>query len=242
MANNEVAVKPKFEDYLLSELEKNEEGLSKDFNKQRFVLNALALTNEKPELLQKFSAQIMPNLLKAAVMDVDLYRSEAYLIPYGNQLQFQLSYKGCKKIAKKYSVRPITDIAAEIVREGDVFEKNVTDDNTTFTFKPKPFNDGAIIGAFAYVQYADGKCFVEEMTKKEIDVVKSKSKSGGGGPWKDFYGEMAKKAVIKRLTKHLELDFENASQQGIFNTDDEILTKEKVKVDDPFSDLEVIDG
>lgn len=240
MMANEVAVKPKFEDYLLTELEKNELGLSKDFNKQRFVLNALALTNEKPELLQKFSSQIMPNLMKAAVMDVDLYRSEAYLIPYGNQLQFQLSYKGCKKIAKKYSVRPIKDISAEIVKEGDLFEKNVTDDNTTFVFKPKPFNDGAIVGVFAYVQFADGKCFVEEMTKKEIDVVKSKSKSGSSGPWRDFYGEMAKKTCIKRLVKNLELDFENSEQLKYFKEDGEIENKQPVPVDDPFNDLEEI--
>lgn len=241
---NEIAEQPKqtFSDVMLAELGNHEAGLPSGFNKERFVLNAVSLLNEKPELQKYGAAQLKLGLMKAAVMDVDAFRGECWLIPYGQQLQFQMSFKGCKKVAKKYSVRPIKDISAEIVREGDVFEKQVTDDNTTFVFKPKPFNDGPIIGVFAYVQYEDGKCFVEELSKKDIDMVKSKSKSGSSGPWRDFYDQMAKKVAIKRLTKNIELDFENAEQIGIFKEDGEIETKPiKAKTDNPFGDDDVID-
>ena len=45
---------------------------------------------------------------------------QAYLIPYGNQCQFQLGYKGMLDLA--YRTGEVRSITAEVVREGDVFE------------------------------------------------------------------------------------------------------------------------
>ena len=236
---NEIAEQPKqtFSEIMLAELESKKLGLPKGFNADRFVMNAMALLNEHPEY-QKFGAnQLKVGLMKSAVLDIDIYLKQGYFIPYGNQLQFQVSYTGQKKLVKKYAVRPVKDVSAELVREGDVFEKQVTDDNTTFVFKPKPFNDGQIIGCFAYVQYADGGCQVEEMTKKEIDMVRSKSKAKGAMSWSDFYGEMAKKSAIRRLVKKIELSFENAEQYSLFEEDTAIdTTPKKAETHNPFDD------
>lgn len=240
MAENEIVEqKQTFSEVMLAELENKKDALVKGFNKERFVMNAVSLLNDKPEL-QKFGAgQLKMGLLKGAVLDVDFFRNEAYLIGYGSQLQFQLSYTGMKKLVKKYSVRPVKDINAEIVRDGDKFEKEVSDKNTNFSFQPKPFNDGEIIGAFAYIQFADGGCIVEEMTKKEIDMTRSKSKSKGAMAWSDFYGEMAKKVVTRRLCKKCELSFENNEQMSLFNDDTAIdTTASKPKVDNPFDDAD----
>jgi recombination protein RecT len=97
------------------------EALPKDFNKARFVQNALALVNDNPQLQKYSKAQLMSGLMKGAYLGLDFYSKECYLVPYGNQLNYQTDYRGAKKLAKKYSIRPIKDIYAKLVREGDDF-------------------------------------------------------------------------------------------------------------------------
>lgn len=238
MANNEIVEqKQTFSDVMLAELESKKDGLPNGFNAQRFVMNAVSLINEHPEL-QKFGAnQLKIGLLKGAVLDLDFYRKECYLIGYGSQLQFQMDYKGMTKLCKKYSLRPIKDIGAEIVREGDEFERVVDGNNSSFTFKPKPFNSGAIIGAFSFCRYVDGTCITEEMTKAELDKVRNVSKAKNSGAWGSFAEEMFKKVVIRRMCKKIELDFENNEQLNLFNDDTAINTEKKsVETDNPFDD------
>lgn len=118
------------------------EALPKDFNKARFVQNALALVNDNPQLQKYSKAQLMSGLMKGAYLGLDFYSKECYLVPYGNQLNYQTDYRGAKKLAKKYSIRPIKDIYAKLVRDGDDFEESIENGEQTFSFNPKAFNDG----------------------------------------------------------------------------------------------------
>ena len=97
--------------------------LPKDFNKPRFIQNCLSLLNEKPELARYGQTQVVAGLVKGAYLGLDFYSQECYLVPFGNQLTFLPGYKGDMKLAKKYSIRPIKDIYAKLVREGDFFEE-----------------------------------------------------------------------------------------------------------------------
>jgi recombination protein RecT len=42
--------------------------------------------------------------------------------------------------------------------------------------------------------------------------------------WKDFTSEMYKKTVLRRLCKHIEIDFENPIQRNIYSSEMEIET------------------
>jgi recombination protein RecT len=123
------------------------------------------------------------------------------------------------KMIKKYSTRPVLDVYAKLVRQGDDFQLYIKDGKQTFDFKPLPFNDGAIIGAFAVILYKDGGLDLEEMSLKELEKVRSKSKMANGMAWKDFTGEMYKKTVLHRLCKHIELEFDNPQQNELFDED-----------------------
>ena len=79
------------------------DALPKDFNKARFVQNAVALMNENKDLSKYPQAKIVPGLLKGAYLGLDFFNRECYLIPYGQDLQFQVDYKGSIKLAKKYA-------------------------------------------------------------------------------------------------------------------------------------------
>jgi recombination protein RecT len=201
------------------------DALPKDFNKARFVQNAVALMNENKDLAKYPQAKIVPGLLKGAYLGLDFFNKECYLIPYGQDLQFQVDYKGSIKLAKKYAVRPVDEIYARIVREGDEFSEEVRDNEPIINFKPKPFNNGKIIGAFAVCQYKDGGSKVEVMSIEQLDAAKRMSKAQTGTAWKFFAEEMYKKTVIRRLCKGIPIEMENLTQEALMH-DDTIIESE----------------
>ena len=232
--NTQVATqKPTFSMALTDKLDSVSEALPKDFNKSRFVQNALALINDNPQLQKYNQSQLMAGLMKGAYLGLDFYSKECYLVPYGNQLNYQTDYRGAKKLAKKYSIRPIKDIYSKLVREGDFFEESIENGEQTFNFKPKSFSDGKIIGAFAVVLYSDGGMAYETMSLSDLENTRSASKAANSPAWKKFTGEMYKKTVLHRLCKHIELDFENPTQRTTFYSGVEVETnvEDEVKAD-----------
>lgn len=205
---------------LTEKLDSVSDALPQDFNKARFVQNCLALLNDDPSKFEKFgSKQIMANMVKASYLGLDFYSKEAYLVPYGDKLEFMPSYSGQIKLAKKYSIRPIKEIYAKVIREGDVFEEVITNGEPSVNFRPKFLNDGAIIGAFAVVLYQDSGMSYDVMSKADIENTRKSSKAKSSPAWSNFYSEMAKKTVLRRLCKHIDLDFENARQQATYDED-----------------------
>ena len=232
MAENTQIVEKKennsnFSIVLADKLDSVSDALPKDFNKARFVQNALALVNENPNIAKYGQQKIMAGLLKGAYLGLDFYSKECYLVPYGNDLNYQTDYRGAKKLAKKYSIRPIKDIYAKLVHEGDLFEEKIVGGEQSFDFKPKPFNDGKIIGAFAVVLYKDGGMAYDTMSLADLENTRKASKASNSPAWKNFTGEMYKKTVLHRLCKHIELDFENPTQQNMFLSGMEIETDQQ---------------
>ncbi len=225
---NEVATKDSFSTALSTQLESVSEALPKDFNKARFVQNALALLNDTPDLQKYGKQQIMMGLMKGATLGLDFFTKEAYLVPYGGKLQYQTSYTGSVKLAKKYSIRPIKDIYAKIVREGDEFNECVVHGEQTIDFKPKPFNDGKIIGAFAVCVFKDGGMQYDAMSLADLENTRKHSKASNSPAWKDFAPEMYRKTVLKRLCKHIEIDFENADQLRVYDEETAVESDPKV--------------
>ena len=131
-------------------------------------------------------------------------RQLAYVIRYGNAIQYHIGYKGFS--AKIKEIYPTAIVKAELVYAGDVFTVEKVDGKAKYTHKvANPFASiKSMVGAYAYVKYTiDGKeySFIETMGKEEIDKIRGKAKTKY--VWDDWYGEMAKKAAIRRLCKIL---------------------------------------
>ena len=240
-----VEKKQTFSDVLSASLMEVKDGLPQDFNITRFVQNGVALLNGN-ETLMKFAKQygtkqIEWGLKRAAFLGLDALNQECHLVPFGNTLNFSVDYRGDMKLIKKYSTRPVLDVYAKLVRQGDDFQLYIKEGRQTFDFKPIPFNDGAIIGAFAVILYKDGGLDIDEMSLKELEKVRSKSKMPNGMAWKDFTGEMYKKTVIHRIKKKATLEFENPYQKEYWEEEMKIKTdREEVVVPDIDDDLVVI--
>lgn len=245
---NEVQVS--FSDKLTDSLVAAESALPKDFNRERFVQNCIAILNENQSLAKINPAMLRMCLLKGAYLGLDFMNKECYAIPYGNTVQFQTSYKGEIKFVKRYAIRPIKDIYAKLVRKGDEFTEEIVNGQPSISFKPLPFNDEDVIGCFAVCLYVDGGMDYEVMSAKDInDVRTSYSKQANGNAWKKSYGEMCKKTVLRRLCKHIETDFESVEAQKAWEDGSDLDTKKSPfgdvrnpdEVVDVFSGEEVID-
>ncbi len=204
----------------MAQIEQKMEAMPEGFNKDRFCLNCVTLIrdmlkdNKKKEYLSKISIEsVALCMIKGAFLGLDFMSGECYAIPYGGEMSFQTDYKGELKVCKKHSINPIKDIFAKLVREGDTYEEIVEDGKQNIIFKPLPFNDAPIIGAFAIVTYKDGSMLYESMSAKEIeDIRKNYSKAKDGEAWKKSTGEMYKKTVLRRLSKLIEKDFDKVEQ------------------------------
>jgi recombination protein RecT len=202
---------------LVPYIDDRQEALPTDLNKPRFIQNCMAVLDGVQDLEKYTSASIITTMTKGAFLGLDFFQGEAYAIPYGSALSFQTSYKGEVKLVKKYSIRAIKDVYAKVVKDGDEYLMEEYNGRQDLTFKPLAFNDGEIKGAFAIVTYVDGGIQIEEMSKKDIEDVRKKySKQSAGKAWTNSYGEMCRKTVLRRLCKHINIDFANPEQQKAF--------------------------
>lgn len=198
-------------------LDSKREAMPSSFNKTRFLQNCMTVLQDTKGIEQCDATSVARTMLKGAFLGLDFFNKECYAIVYGGTVQFQTDYKGEKKLAKKYSVRPVKDIYAKLVREGDDFREEVKDGQQTIQFVPKPFNDGEVLGAFAVALFTDGGLVYEVMTKAEIEKTrKDYSKQANGQAWTKSPGEMYKKTVLRRLCKNIELDFDTIEQAQAF--------------------------
>jgi recombination protein RecT len=197
---------------LTTDLETNKAALPANFNVTRFVQNSIALLNNNETLAEYAkkhgTAQIKSGLMRAAFLGLDALNSEVYLVPYGSALTFMPSYKGMVKLATRYSTRPIKTIFAKVVREDDVFEESIVNGEPTINYKAVPFSNKPIIGAFAVCQYQDGGTIYEVMSREDIEQCRKSSKAKNSPAWNNFWSEMAKKTVLRRLAKSINIDMD----------------------------------
>lgn len=203
---------------LTSAMEKQSQAIPDDLNRARFIQNCMTVLQESKTDFSKCDPKsVTRTLLKGAFLGLDFFRGECYAIPFGNQCNFLTDYKGEIKLCKKYATNAIKDIYAKVVREGDEFEEVIVDGRQSINFRPKPFNDGEIIGAFAVCVYKDGSMLYDTMSKAQIEQTRqSFSKAANSKAWKDSYGEMCKKTVLRRLCKLIDLDFGSKERTDAF--------------------------
>lgn len=96
----------------------------------------------------------------------------------------------------------LATIAAHVVYEADEFEYVLGDDER-IVHKPAMKDRGKPIAAYAVAKLTDGSIQREVMTIEEIERVRSVSRAKDKGPWVEWWTEMARKTVLRRLAKYL---------------------------------------
>jgi len=108
-----------------------------------------------------------------------------------------------KKIHQSGDIKFLT---ARVVYGGDTYRTWIDDEGEHVQYEPADEPDfDAVRQVFAMAKAKDGSVYVEPLSTRDIEKIRSASRSSNGGPWSKWWEEMAKKSAIRRLSKRLNL-------------------------------------
>ncbi|PEL12691.1 recombination protein RecT [Bacillus sp. AFS017336] len=212
----------------------------KHFNTERFQRIALSEIRKNPKLLECSVPSLMSAVLQSVKLGLEpgLF-GQAYLIPYGKEVQFQIGYRGLIELSQRSG--RILKIQAREVYENDEFEVSYGIDDNIIHKPALDVDRGKVRLYYAVAWFKDGGAQFELMSISDVEKHRDKfSKTAKFGPWKDHFDEMAKKTVLKKLVKQLPMDveFQEAVQEDetvrkTITDEPEILQAEFEIVDQP---------
>ncbi len=127
----------------------------------------------------------------------------------------------------------LLDISVQAVHAEDQFKYQLGDEAKIIHVPNIEAEDrGELRFVYAIARTKDGGIYREVMSRKQVDEVRAASKTNTYGPWKDWYEEMARKSVIRRIAKFLPM---GAEVEAIFRREEEdkAITVEAVPVIGP---------
>lgn len=132
------------------------------------------------------------------------------------QVQYMPMVAGILK--KMRTSGELSSISAHVVFERDEFDYSLGD-NEYILHKPALAFRGKPVCVYAIVKIKDGAVYREVMSFEEIEKIRSISRTRDGITWRNHWAEMAKKTVIRRISKRLPL---TSDQEQVIRRDDEM--------------------
>lgn len=174
--------------------------------KDRFIRAAHSAISGSEKLAACSQTSFIGALMNSAQLGLEPNTplGQAYLIPYGNQCQFQIGYKGMLELARRAGVT----VQVHEIKQNDKFEYQYGL-NPDLKHTPVLGDRGDTIGYYCIWKAKDGAFGMEVASKSDIEkFAKVKSQSYKSGPWQTDFDAMAKKTVIKQALKYAPLSVE----------------------------------
>lgn len=223
MSNNPIAV---FREDLSRMTPEFAKALPSHVGADKFTRVVMSAVQQNPDILAADKRTLLGACMKAAQDGLLPDGREAAITVYntkaGKVAQFMPMIAGILKKARNSG--EISTIAAELVYTNDRFEYRVVNGKPEMIHEPVVFGErGDVLGAYACAVLKDGSTMVEVMSKADIEKVRGASRAKDSGPWVSWWGEMARKTVLRRLSKRLpsSSDREDDLQRTI-QRDDEL--------------------
>lgn len=176
----------------------------------RVALTALQITpdlmrpgaNASFDQIKAHQSSLLNSLLRCAQDGLLPDGREAALVMFGDTVQYMPMVTGLRKRAAEFGI----SIAAHVVCANDTFDYELGFEPTV-SHKPPSLDKerGNPIGAYAVATDSQGRKYLEVMSRGEIEKVRAVSRAKSSGPWNQWWEEMARKTVARRLFKSLPL-------------------------------------
>jgi recombination protein RecT len=190
--------------------------LPRHLSADRMLRVALTAAQRNPKLLDCTPVSFFGAIVQASQLGLepDGVLGFAYLIPFRNskknvhEVQFMCGYRGLLDLARRSG--GLTSVEARIVHEKDQFSYAF---GLTPELRHKPTREpekGPVTHAYAIARLRDGGPFpqFDVMDRAEIEAIRSKSRAANDTAWTDYFEEMSKKTVLRRLCKLLPVSVE----------------------------------
>jgi recombination protein RecT len=172
----------------------------------RMLRIAVTALRRNPKLQQTNQLSLFGAILTCAQLGLEPNdpRGLAYLIPYGQECQLIIGYRGYIELAIRSGM--VASIRAYPVYSKDTFtfeyglQENLT--HIPYTGQVDP---GNVLCSYAVATLKNGTSMFVVVSKGDIERARNVSSSGkrNEGPWKDWYPEMAAKTAIRKIAKWL---------------------------------------
>jgi len=171
----------------------------------KFIRTTLTAVQMNPGLLGADRRSLLAACMKSAQDGLLLDGREAAPVIFntkeGKRVQYMPMVGGILK--KIRNSGELASISANVVYDKDFFEYELGD-NENITHKPFLGDQrGKPIAVYAVAKTKDGAIYREVMSVADVEKVRAASRAGKFGPWSDWWDEMAKKTVIRRMAKRL---------------------------------------
>jgi recombination protein RecT len=184
----------------------NKKGVAKKFEEllgkkaPGFISSVLQVTSGNQYLAKADPATVYSAAMMAAVLDLPINNNLglAYIVPYKNQAQFQMGYRGFIQLALRSG-------AYKSINVIDVYENQfiswnpLTEDLEIDFSKPEI---GKVIGYASRFELNTGFIKTDYWTRDKVEAHGkrySKSFEYKTAPWKTHFDEMARKTVLKSI-------------------------------------------
>lgn len=195
--------------------EQLEMALPKHIQVDRLIRVAMTSIQRTPKLLDCDQKSLMAAIMQSAQLGLmpDGVLGEAYLIPFKDQVQFIIGYRGLISLARRSG--EIVSLAAHCVHQNDVFEFEYGLDEK-LRHVPNMLKDrGEMVAVYAVAKLKDGGHGLEVMSRKDVEGIRNRSQGYKSAiqykkdhPWITDFEQMARKTVLRRLSKYLPVSVE----------------------------------
>ena len=163
-----------------------------------FITSVMQVVNNN-NLLQKASpASIYNAAAMAATLDLPINQNLgfAWIVPYGNQAQFQIGWKGMIQLANRTGQYKAINVTEVYENQFTSFNRLTEELNADFSI----VGSGAVVGYVAYFKLLNGfekTVFWTTEEVKQHGKKFSKTFNQANGVWNTNFDAMAKKTVLK---------------------------------------------
>lgn len=209
---------------------------------EKFQRVVMTVVQSNPDLLNADRQSLFDSCIKCAADGLIPDGREAALTVFNTKVKVGNRDEWIKKV--QY-IPMFTGIQKRVRNSGSIesVQSHVIYENDEFVWvqgfderiehKPLfPGNRGKAVGAYAIAKFKDGTRQFEVMDVAAIEKIKNASKSSKFGPWVDWWDEMARKSVFKRLAKWLPL---NADVDDLIAYDNSIDAEEQAVPENPIA-------
>lgn len=211
---------------------------------ERFMRVVLTAVNGNPDLIDADRRSLFEASMKAAQDGLLPDGRDGALVVYNTKIKVSEGGREVDRWIKKVQWMPmISGILKKVRNSGDLLSiaAHVAFENDEFTYslgdeekiehRPAIGKDrGKPLLVYAVAKTKDGGIYRDVMTVEDVEKVRNVSRAKDSGPWKSWWDEMAKKTVLRRLSKRLPM---SSDLDDLIRRDDELYDFSGKRADAP---------
>lgn len=184
---------------------------------ERFERVTMTALQRSPDLLKCDRQSLFESVMQCAADGLQPDGREAALTKFGNKVAYMPMVAGILKKVRQSG--DLSTITAQVVYQNDTFEYWIDDQGEHLSHHPEMLEDpGEPRAVYAMARTTDGGVYIEVLRMSDVERIRKASRSSSGGPWAQWWDQMAKKSAIRRLAKRLPM---STDLEQVVNRDDQ---------------------